>query len=298
MLLPTLFAVIALFASLAFLVTGNAMLGTTAALRLEIEGFDPGLIGVVLALTSLGFVLGSLHGVRIVQRVGHIRAFAAFAALAASAALAHPLHVSVASWLVFRFVLGFCVAGLMLVTESWINGRATPQTRGSLLATYMVLFFLAASSGQFLVALGDPGQYQLFVVAAIFVVLSLVPVALTRASPPEIERADGLGFRALWRRSELGLVGAAVSGAVLGAFGTVGPVYAYEMGFPVEEVAAFMGIAILAAMALQWPMGYLSDLLPRRLVIIIIARAPRLRPRCSRPSAATAPSFFCTWVSR
>ncbi len=82
--------------------------------------------------------------------------------------MAHPLHVSVASWLVFRFLLGFCVTGLMLITESWINGHATKQTRGALLATYMVLFFLAASSGQFLIALGDPGDFQLFVVAAIF----------------------------------------------------------------------------------------------------------------------------------
>ncbi len=271
MFFQTLLGVIALFSSLALLVAGNATLGTIAALRLEIEGFDPGVIGIVLALTSLGFVLGSFQGVRIVQRVGHIRAFAAFAAVAAAAALAHPLHVSVASWLVFRFALGFCIAGLMLVTESWINGRATKETRGAILAAYMVLFFLAASSGQFLVALGDPGDYQLFVVAAIFIVLSLVPVSLTRSSPPEITSSGRLGFRTLWQRSELGLAGAIASGVVLGAFGTVGPVFAYEMGLPVEEVAAFMGISILAAMALQWPMGYLSDWLPRRLIIIVVA---------------------------
>ncbi len=271
MFLPAILGVVALFSSLALLVTGNAMLGTIAALRLEIDGYDPGVIGIVLALTSLGFVLGSFQGARIVQRVGHIRAFAAFAAVAAAAALAHPLHISVASWLVFRFALGFCVAGLMLVTESWINARATQQTRGAMLAAYMVLFFLAASGGQFLVALGDPGEYQLFVVAAICIVLSLVPVALTRSSPPEIEDTGRLGFRTLWRRSELGLAGAATSGVVLGAFGTVGPVYAYEMNLPVEDIAAFMGISILAAMALQWPMGLLSNFLPRRLVIMIIA---------------------------
>ncbi len=273
MLLPSILAVVTLFASLVLLVSGNAMMGTIAALRLEIDGFDPGIIGIVLALTALGFVLGSFYGVRIVQRVGHIRAFAAFAALAAAAALAHPLHVSVAAWAVLRLVLGFCVAGLMLVTESWINGRATTQTRGALLATYMVLFFLAASSGQFMVALGDPGEYPLFVVAGILIALSLVPVSLTASAPPEMEQADGLGLRTLWQRSELGLVGAATSGVVLGAFGTVGPVYAYEMGLPIEEVAAFMGMSILAAMALQWPVGYLSDRLPRRLVIIVIASA-------------------------
>ncbi|QKK11484.1 MAG: MFS transporter [Pseudomonadota bacterium] len=266
-------AIVALFASLVLLVMGNSSLGTIAALRLEIEGYEPGAIGIVLALTSLGFVLGSLFGIRIVQRVGHIRAFAVFAGIAAVAALSHPLHVSIPGWMLFRLVLGFCIAGLMLVTESWINSHATPQSRGSLLATYMVLFFLAASSGQFIVALGDPGMYGLFVIAAIFIILSLVPISLTRSTPPQMKRGKRLAFSVLWARSELGLGGAAVSGVVLGAFGIVGPVYGYEMGLTVEEIAVFMGISILAAMVVQWPMGYLSDYLPRRLVIVCVTGA-------------------------
>jgi len=88
-----------------------------------------------------------------------------------------------------------------------------------------------------------------------------------------MERTRRLAVRVLWRRSELGLAGAAVSGVVLGAFGTVGPVYAYEMGLDVEAVGAFMGFAILAAMAVQWPIGYLSDFLPRRLVLVAVAGA-------------------------
>ena len=174
MLLRTILGVVTLFLSLTLLVMGNAMLGTIAALRLEIAGHKPEIIGLVLALTALGFVLGSVYGIRVVQRVGHIRAFAVFAAVAAAAAVAHPLYVSVAAWMVLRLVLGFCIAGLMLVTESWVNGYATAQTRGALLATYMVLFFLAASSGQFLVTLGDPGMHYLFVVAGILILLSLV----------------------------------------------------------------------------------------------------------------------------
>jgi MFS family permease len=273
-MIPKIFvAIVALFASLVLLVMGNSSLGTIAALRLEIEGFEPAAIGLVLALTSLGFVLGSLYGIRVVQRVGHIRAFAVFASIAAAATLMHPLHVSVPGWMLFRLALGFCIAGLMLVTESWINSHATNESRGSLLATYMVLFFLAASSGQFIVMLGDPGLHQLFVVAAMFFILSLVPISLTRSTPPVMESAGRLAFGAVWIRSELGLAGAAVSGVVLGAFGTVGPVYGYEMGLDVDQIAAFMGISILAAMAIQWPMGFVSDYLPRRLVIVSVAAA-------------------------
>ena len=230
------------------------------------DGFDRA-YGIVLALTS-GFVLGSVTACASSARRPHPR-FAVFAALAAAAALAHPLHVSVAAWLVLRFALGFCVAADARDREL-DQRRATTQTRGRCWH-YMVLFFLAARAAIHGCA-RRPGEYRCSW-CGILIALSLVPVSLTASAPPEMEQADGLGLRTLWRRSELGLVGAATSGVVLGAFGTVGPVYAYEMGLPIEEVAAFMGMSILAAMALQWPVGYLSDRLPRRLVIIVIAGA-------------------------
>jgi MFS family permease len=273
MLLQTLFGITALFASLVLVIIGNSTLGTAAALRLEIEGFEPGTIGMVLAFTSLGFVTGSVLGIRVVRRVGHIRAFAVFAAVAAIAALAHALHVSAPGWMLLRFGLGLSIAGLMLVTESWVNSRATPRTRGALLATYMVLFFLAASGGQFLVALGDPGLHHLFVIAAMLLVFAVVPVSLTRTPVPAMPDAGRIPVAALWQRAELGVAGATVSGVLLGAFGTVGPVYGYEMGLEVDEVATFMGASILAAMLVQWPMGYMSDYLPRRIAIVGVAAA-------------------------
>lgn len=273
MVLRVVLSIMALFLSLVLMVVGNGMLGTVVALRLEIEGFPSGVAGLVLGLFSVGFVLGSIYGIRVVKRVGHIRAFATFGALAAATTLVHPLHISVAGWMALRLVLGFCIAGLMLVVESWTNARATAETRGKLLATYMVLFFLAASSGQFLIALGDPGQHHLFIVSAILICCSLVPLSLTRSPAPEIEESDRMQVRELWRATELGVSGAFLSGLAMSAFSAIGPIYAFQMGLAIEEVATFMGIAILAAMALQWPAGYLSDYLPRRIVLTTITAA-------------------------
>ena len=271
MLFRTVVSIIALFASLVLLVLGNGMLGTVAALRLELEGFETGVAGMILALFSVGFVLGSIYGVQVVQRVGHIRAFAAFGAVAAAVTLIHPLHISIAGWMLLRLVLGFCIAGLMLVTESWTNARATEENRGMLLATYMVLFFLAASSGQFIIALGDPGLHHLFMIAAILISLSLVPLSLTKSPSPEMEESERTGISTLWRASEVSVAGAFLSGTALSAFSAVGPIYALQIGLEVDQVAVFMGIAILTAMAFQWPIGYLSDYLPRRLVLTGVA---------------------------
>lgn len=270
MLLQTLLSIVALFLSLILLVMGNNLLGTVIALRMELEGYRAGIAGTVLAFFSIGFVLGSLLGIHVIRRVGHIRAFAVFGAVAGAAALLHSIHISVIGWGGLRLVLGFCIAGLMLITESWANTRATTETRGKLLATYMVLFYLAASLGQFLIGWGDPATHHLFIVAAILIVVSLIPLSLTRSPAPELEAGERLGILELWRKSALGVAGALFSAIALSAFAAIGPIFAVRSGLDVGQVAAFMGLAILAAMLLQWPIGLLSDYVPRRILILVV----------------------------
>ncbi len=269
-MVQVLVSIVALFFSLVLLVAGNAMLNTVVALRLEIEGFTTGVAGLILALYSVGFVAGSLLAIRVVRRVGYIRAFTAFASLAGAAALVHPLYIDGICWAFLRLILGFCFAGLMLVVESWLNARATNETRGQLLATYMVLFYLASAGGQFLMALGDPAAQELFMLAVILICLASIPVSLTRSPTPEPDLTEPLSVFELWRVAELGVSGAFLSGVAMSAFATLGPIYAFQKGLPVEQVAAFMGLAILGAMFMQWPVGYLSDFVNRRIILVVI----------------------------
>lgn len=264
-------SIAALFLSLILLITGNAMLGTLLAVRLDLEGFATDIAGMVLALYAVGFVLGSLFAIRVVRRVGHIRAFAAFAGITAAAVLLHPLIITVPVWMLLRLVVGFCVAGLMLVTESWVNARATARTRGALLALYMVLFYSAAAGGQFLLVVGDPAQYQLFSLVAILIALSLVPLSVSRTQAPELAEGERLGLKALYDRAPLGIIGAVLSGIVVSAFSAIGPIYASQVGLSVERLSVFMGVSILAAMLFQWPIGLLSDYLPRARLILGLA---------------------------
>lgn len=272
-MVATLLAIVALFASVALLISGNALLGTLVALRVELEGFGALGAGLVLAVYSAGFVAGTLLIEPVVRRVGHIRAFAAFAALASVCALTFPLFVSVWGWVVLRVVLGFSLAGLTLVAESWVNGRATLENRGRLLATYMVVFFLAASAGQFLVAAGDPGDFPLFSIAAILLAAAVVPLALTRALAPELHPVPRIRLGALARSAPLGVAGAIAAGTVASAFGAAGPIFALRTGLEIGQVALFLGIPVLATMALQWPLGMLSDRLPRARVLLGAALA-------------------------
>lgn len=272
-MLHTVISVSALFLSLALLTGGNTMLGTLLGLRLELEGYTAARTGLILTFHSIGFVLGSLHTERIIRRVGHIRAFAVFGALASTAILIHPMYVQTDLWIVLRLVVGFCVAGLLLIVESWVNGVATAQTRGTLLGIYLILFYLAAASGQLMVGLGSAGDFYLFNVAAILVALSLIPLSLTRSVAPQLPEADRVSIREVFDRAPLAVIAALMSGVAISAFNSMGPVYASRIGLGISQISLFMGISVLSAMLFQWPVGRLSDQLPRNRVILALSVA-------------------------
>ncbi len=261
----------ALFLGIGLLIGGSMMLGTLLAVRLTAAGFGPAIIGAVLTCYSFGFVAGTRLGVGVIQRVGHIRSFAAFAALACASVLLHPVFLNAPFWAVLRVITGFSMACLTLAIESWINGRATPRNRGNLLAIYMVTFYVAAAAGQYLVGLTHNGSPLPFNLIAILVVLSLVPVTLTRVEAPVLSSSERMSFRDLYAACPTGLAGSLASGVVNSAFLAVGPVYAKLVGLNVSQLSIYMAIAVLAAMVMQWPVGKLSDLYDRRRMLVALA---------------------------
>lgn len=260
-----------LIASIILLVSGNAFLTTLLGLRLSIEAFTPALIGWILVFYSFGFVAGSLYAVKIIERVGHIRAFAVFAAMLAVVILLHAFSVNTVLWGLLRALAGFAVAGLMIVVESWFSSRATNQNRASLFAVYQVVFFLSTAGGQILIRVADPATFIPFSLAAILVVMALVPLSLTRQSSPAIETSERMSLRRLFRISPVGLSGALAAGTIISGFYNMGPVLADRLGLNVGQVSNFMASAIVAAMILAWPMGRLCDRFDRYDVMRIAA---------------------------
>lgn len=261
--------VVALFASMALLIAGNGLLWTLLSVRMEIEAFSATAISGVLAIYAVGFIAGSLWLDRVIHRVGHVRSFAAFAALYSACILAFPLYVAPASWIVLRLLTGFCIAGLTLVTESWLNGRATVENRGRLLAAYMVVYYLAAACGQLLLRIEDPSRLLLFSLAGILTMLAVIPLALTRESAPEILPAPRMKVAELFRHAPLGVAAAFTSGVATSAFSGAGPIYALRIGLEAETVAIFMAVPVVASMLVQAPVGWISDRLPRKSVLAV-----------------------------
>ena len=262
-----------LFVGLALLMVGNGLLGALIGVRADAEGFSTVVIGVVMSSYYVGFLLGSLAIPRWLVTVGHIRVFAGLAALAGATALAHSLLVTPLVWAGLRFVVGLCLSGLYVTVESWLHDRATNETRGRLLSVYMLVVTLGLGIGQVLLGVADPMDTTLFILVGMLIALAVVPVAMVRIPMPhEVVRVK-LSLRELARTAPLGVVAVAVAGAAGSAILALGAVYGIRIGIDPSRVGVFVAAAMAGGAATQYPLGRLSDRVPRRRVILGIAVA-------------------------
>ena len=261
----------ALLTSVALLLMGNGLQGTLLPLRAEIEAFSPLAIGVMGSAYYLGFALGCLYGPVVVGRVGHIRTFTAATALASTVALAHALLTEPWAWWPLRALTGFALAILYMVIESWLNERATNQTRGTVMSIYTVINLTVIMAGQMLLTLYEPASFAPFALASILVSLAALPVALSSGMAPAPLRSTRIRFAWLFRISPVGFMGAFAVGLGNGAFWSLAPLFAIGSGLDLKGIAFFMSLVVLGGAIGQYPLGKLSDRTDRRRVILAAA---------------------------
>lgn len=266
----TVISVSSLLAGITLFVLGNGVLGSLLSVRLAQAEVPTLVTGMVMAAYFAGLAFGSATANRLIGSVGHIRAFTALASGYSAAVLAHPIELNSLLWGVLRFGEGFCVAGVFMCTESWLNERASNQTRGRILSLYMIALYLALGAAQFLLAIDTPNGYGLFAFASAIASLALIPVALTRMPVPPVPAVPHLGLAALYRLSPVGVFGSFASGVILGAFYALGPAYAHYVGLNLGDTARFMAAVIFGGLLLQWPIGAFSDRFDRRVVMLVL----------------------------
>ncbi len=263
----------ALFLGLALVMAGNGLQGSLLGIRAEAEGFGVAVSGIVMASYFAGFFAGSMYATHVLKSVGHIRVFAALASTASSAVLIHAVWINPISWGLMRFVFGLCMAGLYVVVESWLNELADNQTRGRLLSVYMVVTMAGVSAGQLLLNVADTNGFSLFILSSVLVSLSLVPISLSETSAPPISTPTRVSIKEIWDIVPTGLVTSLFIGAGSGTLLGIGAVYAATVGLNDSRIAIFMSAPLLGALAGQMPIGWVSDRVSRRAVIVVVSVA-------------------------
>lgn len=267
-MLSTILPVRSLLIAIFVMMAGSGFLSTLIGLRLDRAGSGTMVVGLVATAYFAGLVIGALRAGEVVRRVGHIRAFAAFVALLSASTLTYALFQHPLLWGGLRLIDGLCVAGVFICVESWLNDRADSGSRGTVLAGYMVALYSGQALGQLFLRTGNTAPHVPFEIAAMLISLAIIPVCLTRSPAPMLDDAAALPLRRLFEASPLGVAGAGMTGLLLGAFYGLAAIYARRIGLDLGDTATFMMTVILGGVALQWPLGRLSDRYDRRRIII------------------------------
>lgn len=264
-------AVASLLIGTAILLTGQGLQGVLMPVRATLEDFSMVAVGLIGTTYFLGFTFGCLRGPTLIRRAGHVRVFAAMTALASASPLLLGLWINLWSWAVLRLVTGFCFAVLYIVIESWLNERSNNTNRGRIFSAYTLINMTVLAVGQQMMLLDDPLKLNLFAVTSVLVSLAAVPVLMSRSeSPRQIEDAK-LDLAKVFRISPVGLLGSLASGLANGAFWALAPVFVVATSGDVSAAAWFMTAVVLGGATGQYPLGWLSDRVDRRRVLVVIA---------------------------
>jgi MFS family permease len=256
-----------LLASVFLLMVGSGLQGTLLGVRAEQAAFDSTATGLVLALYYLGYIAGSAWAPPLVRSVGHIRVFSALVSIASASVVVHGVWVSPLPWMFLRLTTGVCVAGLFVVSESWLNDVSTGSTRATLLAVYNTVVTAGLVVGSLLLNTAETRGVLLFVVASVLLSIAAVPVTLAPHQAPAPESSAGIPARDVVRSAPLGMAGAAMSGMGTGAALGFGAVYASRAGFGVSGASQFVAAVLVGAIVGQIPLGRWSDRTDRRHVM-------------------------------
>ncbi len=268
-MIASLFKLSNLLLGVALLLTGHGLQLALVPLRSELMGWSPTQIGFLSSLYFCGFIAGCFTIPGLVSRVGHIRTFACLVIVLTAAILTLPIADFYMAWMVLRFLTGIAIAGLYLVIESWLNEQASPESRGSVLATYTVIVLVGLASGQLLINVAELDGDRLFMLSAILIVLAGLPVCLTRSAHPRAIPAAKFSPMLVVRTSRAATTGSIISGMVAGSVYGLGPVYGLQSGLEVLTISYMMFLTIAGGALSQFPLGRISDRLDRRYVIML-----------------------------
>ena len=266
----------ALMLGMFLLMMGNGVQATLLGIRGSIEGFSALEMSVIMSAYFVGFLGGSRLAPEMIRRVGHVRVFAALASTISAILILYPTLTDPISWTLGRVIIGFCFSGVYVTAESWLNNSVTNAMRGKALSIYLVVQMGGIVMAQGLVGLGDPSGFILFIIPSVLVSLAFAPILLSITPTPAFETTKPMTLRRLYESSPLGVVGMVAMGGIYSALFGMSAVYGAAAGLSVAQISSFVAAIYVGGVFFQFPIGFLSDRMDRRILILGVSVAGAL----------------------
>lgn len=260
-----------LLLGLHLLLLGHGLLIVIVMLRASALGFSALELAIVSTSYFVGYFLGSISAPKMVERTGHVRVFAALASLASTSALVHLVTDIPVLWMLARILCGFCMAGIYVVAESWLNNATSNDDRAQVLGIYLLVNVGSIGIGQFISQFDSSLSFTLYLIVSILISIGMLPMLLTADRTPVFEAPQPVSIKRLFQISPLATLLIFLSGVLFGGGYGLAVVYAKSVGFTDSQAGIFSAITFLGGLVFQWPLGYLSDKFDRRSVILAVS---------------------------
>ena len=258
----------ALFTGYGIIMIAFGFQGNLLGVRSVIEDFSLLATGILMSAYFIGYFIGANIVPNLVARVGHVRVFAAFASMASLSILVHAVVVNPLVWSIARFLTGMSMVSIFIVTESWLNDRANNRSRGKLLSVYMFVTFGSIALGALLLNFSSPIKFEPFILISLLLSIALIPILLTKRKAPRFKKIIPMKIKELYKISPMGVVVSFCNGLIHSAIFSLTAVYAIKMGFSIFEISLLIFLITIAGAIFQWPVGFISDKMDRRKVIV------------------------------
>lgn len=254
-----------------FACIGHSMLLVLLPIRMQSVGISASIIGATMACYSIGFLMGSAWGIKIIERAGHNRSYAASASVMIIAVNMHTFTDSVYIVFLLRVLVGIAMSIIYLTLESWLNATSERQSRGTIFSLYQFFIALGFVLAPFVSFIFDINDLRSYTLISCTIALSMIPLVLTRFPSPQVPEAqDRLPIIEMLRDTPSGAVMIFFSGIFIASLSNLLSLFAVSLEYTNQQIALLVAVATGSSLVFQIPIGKLTDIFDERPILFWI----------------------------
>jgi MFS family permease len=240
------------------------------SLEMERMGVSSTLIGINTAISGVACMIVVPFMPRVAARIGVVPLLWLCIAVGAASLIAFKVLYSFTWWFPLRFVFAAVLGTLFALSEYWITAAAPEHRRGLVMGIYASVLSLGFAAGPALLALVGTSGWPPYLAGAVLFGLAALPPVFARSLSPDLGEERGRTVASLIVAAPSATFAALIFGAVeTGGFALL-PIYGLQLGLDASAAALLVSMLALGGVALQVPMGMVSDRADRRLVLVVI----------------------------
>ena len=263
--------IIAAIASISTVGIGISLSLPLLAIVLESRGVSGAAIGINTAMAGVASIIAVPFVAPVARQIGTANLLLVLIATAAVSFLGFYAIEQFWAWFPLRLVFHGSITAIFVLSEFWISSCAPAHRRGFILGIYATVLSAGFAGGPLVLAAAGSAGFLPFLVGFAIFVASAIPVTIARSATPVIERRPEQPFAKFLLAVPMATFAVLAFGAVESGMLSLLPIYGLRIGLDTEYATLLVTIAALGNVALQIPLGLLSDRMNRRVLLLFCA---------------------------